>query len=81
MKKIIISIVLLSLQLFANYAFDGKNYGKIDMHGGKGEKLTDHNKRFINMNNFQGLQGMSIQNNEKQKDIKKDLKKEIFQEK
>lgn len=40
MKTLILSLIFISSS-FANYAYTyGQEKGKIDMHGGKGEKLT-----------------------------------------
>lgn len=38
MKTLLISLLFTSLA-FANYAYTGQNSGKIDMHGGKSDKL------------------------------------------
>jgi len=72
MKKIMIICMLASIQVFANYAFDSENTVKIDMHGGKNEKLTDTTKGFseMKMDNFKGLQGISIKNTPKDKETK-----------
>ena len=40
MKTLIIVTIFLTNFLFANYAYTGQNSGQIDMHGGKGDKLT-----------------------------------------
>lgn len=40
MKTLVLCLVLFSTSLFANYAYTGQNSGKIDMHGGKGDKLS-----------------------------------------
>ena len=40
MKTLLIVTIFLTNFLFANYAYTGQNNGQIDMHGGKGEKLT-----------------------------------------
>lgn len=61
MKLLITSLIFVS-SLFANYAYTGQNSGKIDMHGGKSDKLTG-NKGF-SANNF------SLENNPLQKDTK-----------
>lgn len=48
MKYILTITILLSTSLFANYAFTGENTGKIDMHGGKGDKLLTNKNGFSN---------------------------------
>lgn len=39
MKTLLIVTIFLANCLFANYTYTNENSGKIDMHGGKGEKL------------------------------------------
>ncbi|MGB3751555.1 MAG: hypothetical protein WA945_08300 [Arcobacteraceae bacterium] len=72
MKEIIMIMVLISTQLLANNNFDIKNTVKIDMHGGKSEKLTDNTSKFseMKMNNFKGLQNISIKKINESKDLK-----------
>lgn len=50
MKYILAITIFLSSSLFANYAFTGENTGKIDMHGGKGDKLIKNKNAFSNKN-------------------------------
>lgn len=71
MTKIIIFTLVITTQLLANYTFDTNNK-KIDMHGGKSEKLTDGNNRFseIKMNSFTGLKDISIKKPKEFKDLK-----------
>lgn len=45
MKQLLIMIFLAS-SLFANYAYKGENSGKIDMHGGKSDKLINGSSKF-----------------------------------
>jgi len=61
MKYIFIAILLMSTQLFANYAINNDNTVKIDMHGGNSEKLTNSN-RFSDMKEkgFGGLSSFGI---------------------
>ena len=40
MKYIFIATIFSISSLFANYAYTGQGSGKIDMHGGKSDKLT-----------------------------------------
>lgn len=47
-EKTIITTMILSTSLFANYAYTGENSGKIDMHGGKGESLLSNKNKFSN---------------------------------
>jgi len=63
MKRIIIFTLFISTQLLANYAFNTNNK-KIDMHGGKSEKLTDSSNRFLEMkmNSVNGLKDISNKN-------------------
>jgi len=49
MKQILMTILLLSTSLFANYAYTGENSGKIDMHGGKGDNLLTNKNKFSNI--------------------------------
>jgi len=46
MKFLVLTILFLSTSLFANYAYQGENSGKIDMHGGKGDKLSSGISKF-----------------------------------
>lgn len=39
MKILLIVTIFLANILFANYTYTNQNSGKIDMHGGKGDKL------------------------------------------
>ena len=48
MKYILIITIFLSSSIYANYAFTGENTGKIDMHGGKGDKLLTNKNTFSN---------------------------------
>uniref|UniRef100_UPI004047388B hypothetical protein n=1 Tax=Aliarcobacter sp. TaxID=2321116 RepID=UPI004047388B len=69
MKTIILSSLFFTNILFANYAFTNENAGKIDMHGGKGEKLINHknslsNKNFNNLGNI-GIEKPSTPNEPK----------------
>ena len=48
MKYILTIAIFLSTSLFANYSFTGENTGKIDMHGGKGDKLLTNKNSFSN---------------------------------
>lgn len=48
MKYILTIAIFLSSSLFANYSFTGENTGKIDMHGGKGDKLITNKNGFSN---------------------------------
>lgn len=59
MKKIILSSLFFTNILFANYAFTNENAGKIDMHGGKSEKLLN-NKNSLSNTNFNNLGNIGI---------------------
>jgi len=48
MKYLVLITLFLSTSLFANYAYQGENSGKIDMHGGKGDKLSSSTSKFKN---------------------------------
>lgn len=50
MKILIITTIFLTNILFANYAYNGENSGKIDMHGGKKDALLKDKKGFSNSN-------------------------------
>ena len=70
-------ILLLSNLLFANYAYQEKNAGKIDMHGGKKQKLIDKpsnlsGKPFM-LGNI-GLQGSLKKDNKENNTTSKDTK-------
>ena len=56
-KYLIIFLALTSTSLFANYTYGGNNMGKIDMHGGKEQKLVPGQ---MNLNNLNGLNNLSI---------------------
>ena len=49
MKRILFITIVFTSALFANYAYTEENSGKIDMHGGKGEKLLTNKSKFSNM--------------------------------
>jgi len=57
MKKIIMISIITTMSLYANYSYGGNNMGKIDMHGGKEQKLVPNQMK---MNNFNGLNNLSI---------------------
>ncbi len=59
MKYILTITIFLSSSLFANYAFTGENTGKIDMHGGKSDKLII-NKNAFSTKNINPLSNMGI---------------------
>jgi len=71
MKKTTMLLMLLSTQLFSNYSFNNDNTVKIDMHGGKNEKLTDNTNKFSEMkiNDFKGLQNISIKKPKESNDL------------
>lgn len=48
MKYILTITLFLSTSLYANYTFTGENTGKIDMHGGKADKLLINKNKFSN---------------------------------
>ena len=62
MKYILILTLFLGTSLFANYAFTGENSGKIDMHGGKKDKLLTNKNTFSNtkLNNLGSMGSMGI---------------------
>ena len=64
MKYIILCTTLMISILFAQSSYTNTNNGKIDMHGGKSDKLTSNSGSFSNHSFTLG--GMSLQ-----KDIKK----------
>lgn len=59
MKYILTITIFLSSSLFANYAFTGENTGKIDMHGGKGDKLITNKNKFLSPN-FNSLSDIKV---------------------
>lgn len=73
--KIILLLCTTFLMLFANYNYGGSNMGKIDMHGGKKQKLTDK----FSSPNFSSLKDISINKpilpKKPEKLIKKEKKK------
>lgn len=58
--KLLLSSLVLSTSLFANYAYQNENSGKIDMHGGKGDKLLSKPSTFSKPN-VSPLGNISIQ--------------------
>lgn len=74
MKHFLI-LLFFSTLVFANYTYKGENSGKIDMHGGKKQKLIEDKQNLSNKNFMLGNIGLGTakdkkeQNNkEKQKD-------------
>ena len=57
MKKLIIITLFFTIQLLANYSFSNDKAVKIDMHGGKSDKLSNQGG-FSKMNSV-GLNGLS----------------------
>ena len=49
MKKTLLMTIILASALFADYSYTEGNSGKIDMHGGKGDKLLTNKSKFSNM--------------------------------
>lgn len=48
MKRLLIVTTIFANFLFANYDYRGKNSGKIDMHGGKGENIINEQNSLQN---------------------------------
>lgn len=70
--------IFLAASLFGNYAHQGENSGKIDMHGGKSDSLVKKNKNFSNSNLSPfGTMGLSKEVTPKKQpsSIKKEQKK------
>ena len=61
MKQLLFTIFLAG-SLFGNYAYQGENSGKIDMHGGKSSSLINKKQNFSNskINSF-GSMGLGNQ--------------------
>jgi len=59
MKYILTIALFLSSSLYANYSFTGENTGKIDMHGGKTDKLLTNKNKFSN-NKLNSLSNIGI---------------------
>lgn len=64
MKFLVISSIFMASSLFANYAYQGQNSGKIDMHGGKSDKLIKSSKNFKS-GAFNSLGELGLKNNMK----------------
>ena len=83
MKYILTITIFLSSSLFANYAFTGENTGKIDMHGGKSDKLIINKNTFLSPN-FSSLSDIKVRKPKAPKEpkeliikkIQKDIKEE-----
>ncbi len=73
MKTVIFSLIFISSTLFANYAYTGENSGKIDMHGGKKDKLIGTSK--FNESPF-SLNDSSIKENKKEEKLENLQKKQ-----
>ncbi len=61
MKYIITSTILMVSIVFADYSYKNNTSGKIDMHGGKSDKLTTKSSSF-SKNSF-SLGNMGLQKN------------------
>ena len=61
MKQLLIITLLLTTQLFANYAFSNEKTVKIDMHGGNSEQYTKQSG-FSQMIGKGGLKSMGSMN-------------------
>lgn len=48
--KYILTLIFVSTLSFANYNYQEENSGKIDMHGGKADKLIQNKTNFSNTN-------------------------------
>jgi hypothetical protein len=59
MKIILLCSIFLTNILFANYAFTGDNSGKIDMHGGKSDMLSN-NKNSLSGSKLNNLGNIGI---------------------
>ncbi|RXJ90446.1 hypothetical protein CRV01_04615 [Arcobacter sp. CECT 8983] len=78
--KFSIFIILLCTSLFANNYYN-KEKGKIDMHGGKGDKLLENSPHFSNQKDLNSLKDLSIKQPKKIENLE-DLKiKEIDKKK
>lgn len=64
MKFLVVSSIFMASSLFANYAYQGQNSGKIDMHGGKSDKLIKSSKNFKS-DAFNSLGGLGLKNSMK----------------
>ena len=73
MKTLILSLLCFSA-LFANYAYTGQNSGKIDMHGGKVDKLTNSNG--FSKSSFS--LSSTFSKKEKEKKVKEETKNKKF---
>lgn len=64
MRLIVASSIFMASSLLANYAYTGQNSGKIDMHGGKSDKLIKSSNNFKN-DAFNSLGGLGSKKNMK----------------
>lgn len=75
--KLSIIVAFLCTSLFAN-SYYTQEKGKIDMHGGKGDKLIGNSSHFSNQKSLNSLQDLSIK---KPKEPSKPKQPNIKQEK
>lgn len=71
--KLILFALLLSTLTFANYAYQGENSGKIDMHGGKKTKLIDKPSKLSSKPFLLGNIGLQNDLEKKDKEEKKTI--------
>jgi len=71
MKQLALASLIAS-SLFANYAHQGENSGKIDMHGGKSDSLLNKKSNF-SKGGFSLSNGMGLGNTQSPKNSKDTL--------
>ena len=76
MKRLLIVTIFFTSILFANYNYTDENSGKIDMHGGKSDKLVP--QKLGNINNSKPISPIApkkLIEDEKKKEEKKEITK------
>lgn len=55
MKSFLLITIFFTTSLLANYTYVGENSGKIDMHGGKSDKLINNGFKDTKFNSLKSL--------------------------
>ena len=76
MKRLLIVTIFFTSILFANYNYTEENSGKIDMHGGKSDKLVPQKLGNINISKpISPIAPKKLIEDEKKKEEKKEITK------
>ncbi len=76
MKRLLLVTIFFTGILFANYNYSDENSGKIDMHGGKSDKLVPQKLGNINISKpISPIAPKKLIEDEKKKEEKKEITK------